>query len=307
MNYGNIIKQSFNIVWKNKFLWFLGLFLSGGFGGQMYSSAPSDFDSDKLNNFLKDNNLKSLEKVASADTGRILGTIDAPTTLLIVLGVILLIVFCLLVYVSLVARGAATFAIADIAKGLKTDLKKTWHKGSQFFWRRFRFGLLVLLASFIVLAFLTTPVVLLAIFKLNALAIILGIIFGIVLIVFFMYLSLIMPIAERLLFLNDTRVVESFKVGAKMFNRSWLDFVLLYLISAGINITCAAVYFITLALVALFLFLIAYFLFMINNILSIIFGGVLVLILLIISITVFGALSSFSWSMITLGFVEKNK
>jgi len=307
MNYSAIIKKSYEIIFKNRFLWFLGLFLGTASTSQVYNYSPSDINVENVYKYFQDHNLKSLGNFASANNSPIFQATDSSTIGFIILFLVILSIVFLLIYISLTARGAATIAIANINKGAEENLKSSWAEGKVYFWRRLSFGLFLIILCLVIPAIFVAPIIVLLILQYFKVALGIGIVFGLVLFVYFVYLSLIFPIAERLLFLENTGILESFRVAVKRFNKNWLEFVLLYLINIGFTIAYALVFMIIFALIVLLLFLIAYFIFTISHIAAYIIGGIFIIALITTALTLWGAFSSFSWSLLTLGFLEAKK
>jgi len=312
MKYGEILKRSLSIIKINRYFWGLGLLLGSGFNLITYSISDSSellklYQLEKLDNGTTDSSGAILVKAAENGWGKVLSdsTSDANYILVgIIASIIFLFLVILLIYLSLVARGAITHAAIRIDKGEKTSNREAWKIGKKFFWRRLSFSLLLILIIFLPIVVLAIPPLLLGIWGQEAIAVILGIIFLLVLVIYLFYLSLITPIAERELFLENKKPKESLLSGVKFFNRNWLDLIILYLILFGVEMLYAVAVFLVFAIGGGIIFGLAYLAYLLIPVFGYIFGGILGLAFIVALIILSGAFSSFSWTAITLGYKD---
>lgn len=301
MDHLEILKRSFSILLKNKYLWFLGLFAGGGIGSfSCYNINSSD---------LKDNfKVTGTDVTASAKAaGKILSdsvsnNIHLSNPFWVFVSVLILILVLLLIYVSIVSRGAIIVATDELDKEKNFGLKDSWKFGHRFFWRRLSFGLIIFLVVVLVLSVLTFPVILLAIFEHTILAIIAGIILGFIAVAFLIYLSLIIPIAERVLFLERVAISKSFFRGSDIFRGNWLNYILLYLVLSGINIIITIGLVFVLVVIALIVFAISVLLLFLSPIFSAVTAGILVFCAALALLAFVGAKQAFSSTVLTLGY-----
>jgi len=313
MIFSKIIKDSYRITIKHRFLWLLGI-LAGGTGvgsnAMNYNSNSGDFDIDKAkemfnlpvasesaSNFLSSHAHAASDKISN----------DYFVCGLIVLGIIVLLIFLALIYISITAKGAIVLSVSDLAEGKESNLKSAWGKGHKYFWRRLSFGLLLCLFVFLAVFVLALPAIIFGIAGLTIPAIIFGILAFLIFIVGMIYLSLIIPVAERALFLNQHRPTEAIKAGYKIFNTNWANFLILFLIIFGFGLAFAFAIMIALVVPGLVIFLIGYLLYLITPAIGYIIGGVLALALIIALIIITGAFEAFTSSILTLGYLEAKK
>lgn len=246
MDHIKIVKRAFSIVSRNRYLWLLG-FLGGSSytGWSFYKFSAPNFDNIKPFKFdvPKDSTISSASTNLH-DFGKVLGeSISSqysisPVTWIIV-SVITLIVIILAVYLSIVARGAIVKSAFVLDDDKRYSLKDAWYFGNRYFWKRLSFTLLIFLISMLAITVTALPIILFAIMGATVLAIISAIIFGIAFLAFITYLGLIIPLAERVLFLKGEKTIKSLFVGAKLFNKNWLDILLIYLILFAIGSVAA--------------------------------------------------------------------
>jgi len=305
INYFKILKESFNLVFKHKYLWFLGLFLGGGIGSN-YSSYFSNWDSESFEQKYS-GNIISVVSANVKDAGQVLGekvSANISNTEWLFVTTIIILLIIALIYVGVTAKGAATWAVVKLQSGVKFDLKDAWDMGQKFFWRKLSYDIIICASMIVIIALLATPIITLAIFELIIPAIILGILFGLALIALLIYLSLFLPYSERVLFLENKKNFQAIFGGFKLFNKNWPNLVLMYLILLGINLLVAVSLIFAVIMLGLIAFGIGAAFYFINHITGYVIGGTLGLVILIALITLSGALNSFYWSAITLTYKE---
>lgn len=140
MDYGRLIRSAWEMTWRHRFLWILGLFapatlgscgnnVSTPFGGQFPQvPASSQLAGSDLGRFM-----------AAANTWLVAnaGLIVAGIALLVLIGLIFLVI-------SLIAEGGIASATIRLARGEATSLGPSWGEGRRFFWRFLGLGLIQL-------------------------------------------------------------------------------------------------------------------------------------------------------------------
>ena len=308
MDYGKILKRSFDLVWRNRFLWFLGLF-AGGSGVNLfnYSGNGSNFKWEDFKS-VPTNQAQSMVSNNFSEAGKVLGEkITSNDIWIIVLTVIGFLLLLTLIYLSVSAKGALTLSIATLNDEKKINLRGAWKLGHKFFWRRLSFAILLFALSVIPLIVLVIPVVILAIFNLVIPAVVLGIIFGLAYIVFILYIALVAPYAERILFIQNKKSLAALKLGVLFFNKYWKNITLVYLILLGVGFGVGMALFFSTLICGLLAFGIVALISLVSHLVAIIFGIILALAILIALIILSGGVSAFSWSVITLTYLEKTK
>jgi hypothetical protein len=118
---------------------------------------------------------------------------------------------------------------------------------------------------------------------------------------------LIVPVAERSLFLENMATSKSFFRGSDIFRRNWLDYILLYLIIIGVNIIITIGLVFILVIIALIVFGISALLSLLSHILSAIVVGILVFCIVVTLLAFIGARQAFSSSILTLGYKSSSR
>jgi len=138
MNYGELIGDSFRIAWRNRFLWFFGLFISGGIVSFNVSVPPNPDSS-----------------TTSSTTGSFpawlagLGQwVRENVVVAVTLGAVLLLLF-LVVFVGLglISAGGLVDSVAALRQGERRNFASTWQAGVRNFWRVLGYSVLLFLIS----------------------------------------------------------------------------------------------------------------------------------------------------------------
>lgn len=141
VNYIGIIKDAWNITWRNRYLWWLGFLASlCGFGGINYTFN----NNDQLEN-------NELEKQA-------LDFISQNYQWFLWLGMFLVLIFILLLVVSIIGRAGLIASINSEIKGEKKTFKEGWREGKKYFWKFLLLGLLLTFSILIIIIILATPI-----------------------------------------------------------------------------------------------------------------------------------------------------
>src|SRR3972149_6442108 len=242
MNYVEIISKSLKIVWKNKFLWILGMLAAlteGGIGGGFDTSgfSPGNYQLDGPKNQIP-NPSPSIEqstKVLGASAEKFTQYLFSHPFL--VLGIILcfFIILVIMVSISIIGRGGLIASVSKIENDEKTGFKKGLKDGAHFFWRILGQDLLLgLLISVILLAF-ASPVAALALFKIYFGAIALGLLFLPIFIILIIYLSVIRYYGIRAIILENVGVIEGLKKAHQKMMEHKTETLLIWLISIGLG------------------------------------------------------------------------
>jgi len=153
--YIDIFKKAFDITWKNKTLWWFGLFLAlgGGMGN--------------INYVFDEKNKNSSEQVTQFISNH-LG--------LVVTGAIIpTVVFLTFVVLSIIARGGIIGSIEKVLKNRPFEFRTGMREGKKYFWKIFFLGVILCLLVMASLVILATPVAFLFLAKSYILGVMLAI------------------------------------------------------------------------------------------------------------------------------------
>ncbi|MGV8083510.1 MAG: hypothetical protein AB2L09_07775 [Coriobacteriia bacterium] len=126
MNYGGIVKKAWNLTWRYRALWVLGLFagVAGGSfngGGSNLSSSTSSSSTTDLPSWASYSNLVAL--------------VDRILPILVAVFVVLVLFSLLWWVVGIAARGGLVYAVNEIEEGRPIRLRDAWNAGFDKFWR----------------------------------------------------------------------------------------------------------------------------------------------------------------------------
>jgi hypothetical protein len=131
MEYGSMIRQAWNITWRYRFLWLLGVLAGGAVGVPGMGGGGGGGTGWRAQG-------RDLERIDVSLSGaaQLLGTwISANTGLLVALALIGVAIFLILIVLSFVAQGGMAQATADLATGQPSSLRRAWSAGVRLFWR----------------------------------------------------------------------------------------------------------------------------------------------------------------------------
>jgi hypothetical protein len=137
VNYGALLRRSWALTWRHRFLWLLALFAGStsyggsGAGGDLGRLGPS---SDELGR-------------AGPQVGRALAEpgrwIAENLGLVLVVGALVVLIVLALLVISFICQGALTRATIDLALNQPSGLRSAWREGRRLFWRFVRLVLLL--------------------------------------------------------------------------------------------------------------------------------------------------------------------
>jgi hypothetical protein len=148
MDYGQLIREAWQMTWRHRFLWPLGL-LAGGVTGGSYGGGWGGGPAQRPDEPRSPAPPTPGVDLTPADVARWAaenaGLIAAAVAVLALLGLLLLIV-------SVIAQGGMARATIDLAGGRETTFGGTWRAGRRLFWRFVGLWLLLAAAGLVVAA-----------------------------------------------------------------------------------------------------------------------------------------------------------
>ena len=305
MNYGDLIRDSFRITWRNKFLWFFGFFV-GGTGTNAIGNIPSGAG-----------NLDGGDLEQSGTSGlaaQVGPDVFQNAALLVAVFVVVGIFVLLAIVMTLISQGALAENVAALDRGEERRFRSGWRAGLGNFWRVLGYYVvffLVALGLFIAIG-IPTGVLIGAPFALTesvgarvAFAVIGGVLGILLLIAVFIPLSIIGQYALREVVVRGTGVFASVGSGYGVFRRNVGRSLLVWLINLGLGIAVGIAVLLGLAIVGLVLFLPTIILALNDATSAAVITGVIAgVILLPILLVVSGATGAFFHSYWTLAYLR---
>jgi len=225
--YRNILKQALNIAWRNKYLWFFGLFVALLGNGGIYDILIRGFSKNKSENFFS-----GLQRIGETDFFSFGTLANIPhlfkteffsMIILFVVGLIILASACFLIWLIIASQVALVNNSANIILSKnKLGIKDGIASSSKHFWPVLWLNIIDK-AVLKIIFFLLSLLILNIIFKQGLLSIyMLYIILFVIFIPFVITLSFIIKYAIAYIVIKEDSFLVSVKKGLKLFFDNWL-------------------------------------------------------------------------------------
>ena len=252
MNYGDLIRDTFRITLRNRFLWFFGFFVGSALFN--FPSGGGNFDTDEF----QQSGVGVSALAAQIGPG-------AFGNAALIVGLVALVLLLVLVFLvmSVISQGALSESVAAIDRGEGRRFGATFRAGLGSFWRVLGYYVVFFLIAIGLLVAIGAPVALLiggtfAVTQSAAVRIIVAVLAGLVavalLILVFVPLHIVSQYALREVVVRRARVVGSVGSGYGIFRRNLGRSVLLWLIHLGLMLGIGIALLIAVLLVGLVLF-----------------------------------------------------
>lgn len=308
-----MIGQAWRTTWRNKFLWFFGLFVgstastcsgsSGNVGGGSGGSGGvgNPFDNPNVSQAM----VSALGWIQSN-----LGTIIAVAGLLFLIGLIFWII-------SFIAQGGMATATARLAQGESVSFGQAWSKGTQLFWRYF--GLFWIVFGMVLAILLFVGIVGLLLFVggrtvspnefpnvLMAVGIILLILFILAMIVFGIFFGIIQEFATRAIAVEDIGPVAALKRGYALLRQNLSKSLLTWLVGIGLALGAVIAITIIVVIALIPLGLLGWVVYLATQALipTLVYAGVALLVFIAFSWLLGAIMNTFFWNYWTLAYLK---
>lgn len=190
--YIEILKESGQIVWKNKFLLWFGVLLALGSPGSFNVGNNEDWNGkgDAVKNFM-----------------------ETHWQLVIAIGLVLFAVGIALFLVSLIGKAGLIRSVNLLAQDKKTSFREGWRAGKKYLWNLFKLFLLIFFATIIIVLVLAIPVIFLAVKGSWLSALLVGLLAFAILIPLIFILALTNIFAEFYIILSGLQVWSAVEAG----------------------------------------------------------------------------------------------
>lgn len=304
MNYGDLIKDAFWITWRNKYLWFFGLFAAGG--SFNVPSVPSGGGGGDFDNFDPGgSNFSSALAVQG---------VFENVGLLVGLVVVVLLIALIFIVLGLISQGALAESVAAIERGERRRFSSAFRAGLSNLWRVLGYYVLFILISLGLLIAISVPLVGVVAGTFAAtesvgtrisVAVLAGLVALGLLILIFIPLAIIGQFALREVVVRGERVTASIRGGFRLFRRNLGRSLLVWLIQLAVMLGAGIALIVAVLLLGLLLFLPTILLAVAGYTTAAIVAGVVAgLILLPLLLVASGALGAFNHSYWTLAYLR---
>jgi hypothetical protein len=303
MNYGDLIRDAFRITLHNRFLWFFGFF-AGGTGTNFVGNVPSGGGNFNFDDFRR----------SGAGLTAQVGQGLSETVVILGIVVVVLVIALFFIILAIISQGALADSVAALDRGQGRRFGSAFTSGMGNFWRVLGYYVVFFLIALGLLVLIASPVVLLIGGTFAAtqstgarvsVAVVVGILAVLLLIVVFIPLSIIGQYALRDIVVRRERVLGSVGSGYGLFRHNIGRSLLLWLIQLALSIGIGIAFILLLLIVGLILALPAIALAVAGYSTAAIISGVIAgLILLPLLLVVAGAIGTFSHAYWTLAYLR---
>lgn len=315
MDYGALVNRSFQITWRHKYLWVLGLL--AGSGAQTCSggnfNVPASFPET---GDVPSPSPDELGDVAAEVAGQFVQFLAEywPVLLLalVILGIIALVFWVL----SLISQAGLIAAVGRIEAGEQVSLGRAWHSGVSIFWRflglwLIAIGLAIAVAAVVGVVIFTTVVAAGVAGeeptgRMVVLLVLLGTLGILLLIPVAIVVSIIFAFAQRAVAVDGYGSIAAIGRGWEVFRSRLGDTLLTWVIGVAMLIAAGIGVVIVLAFPAipLALFVVGLVMTVGLNTTTIIAIGSAVLLLLLLAVVVSSPVNTFFWTYWTLAYLR---
>lgn len=295
MDYFKILKDSYEITLKHKYLWIFGIFAGGAamsFGWNTNFYGTNSLSNDWPNNA----NSFNFEQFWT----------NYWSVIVAILGLLFLLGLLWMIF-SVISQGALLGSIRHIKENKENNFHLGFAFGWHKFWRVFAVGLIIGLLFFFSAALFVVPIILFVLIKAYVLAVIYGLLTFFLALVFWLYLGLLAPYILRIAILGDKGSWEAVNLAWPFFQKHWKDILIIYLLMMAVGIVIGIGIILTLLLVGGLFFLIGLAIYLASSIAAWIFAGFAILVLLVLFAVLAGAINTFNYSVFTLAYLEMAK
>ena len=309
MNYGDLIKDSFRLTLRNRYLWFFGFF-AAGVGANFGSNVPTSFPGTPRDFENFDPGSMTISPALIAQSG--LG--GGAVALIAALIAMALLLFLLVIALSLLSRAALVESAAAVDRGEERRFASAWRAGMDGMWRVLGLGILFFLLGLGLFLAVALPVgvgigIVFAATQSVAARVIVTVLISLVALVLFAVIfipyAIIGQLAMRRMLLAGEGIAGCIGGGYRLFRRNIGSSLLVWLIRLALTIGLNIALLLAALIVGVILFLPTIALVFAELTTAAIITGVIAgLILLALFLVASGALGTFGSAYWTLAYLR---
>jgi hypothetical protein len=222
--YRNILKQALSITWRNKYLWFFGLFATLLGGGGEYEIISRGFSGDTAQTLFPNFNRLAETGIFHWQTfsnfATIFKTNPGSAIVLFLIAIIIIALSLFLIWLMVISQTALVSNSAKIINGAKNSLgiRDGVRSGIKHFWPVFGLNIIIKTIIYLAFALIGLPIILSKSPLVNYLYIILFIILIPLAIIF----SFVVKYAIAFVIIKKDNFINSIREGWKLFTKNWL-------------------------------------------------------------------------------------
>jgi len=245
-SFQQILAQTWRLIWRNKVLWFFGLFvalitqeLEIVFRNQVVFSEQT-LSIDSWRQLFTDGFGGILNSIWTALT---------ETTASTIVGfIIVIMILALFVWLMVASVGALTDSMAQLDAGKKITFNGAMASGHKYFWKNF---VILLLAKLVDYGVLILMAVLVSLMLLNSIGLWLGAVLAVVSFVVSLVVSFVARYAAGYVVIDHQKTFPAIISGWKLFIKNWVDSIEMAILIFLINIVANLAILLVIALIVL--------------------------------------------------------
>jgi hypothetical protein len=234
-SFQQILAQTWRLIWRNKVLWFFGLFVA---------LITQEIEIVLRNQVVFSDqtlSVSSWRELFTSGFGGILSglwsSLTDTTASAIIGSLIVLMILALFVWLMVTSVGALTNSIAQLDSGKKITFNGAMASGHKYFWKNF---VIILLAKLIDYGVLILMAVLVSLMLSNTIGLWLGAVLAVISFVVSLVVSFVSRYASGYVVVNNESAGQAIGSGWRLFVKNWVDSiemaVLIFLINIVINL-----------------------------------------------------------------------
>ena len=298
--YSEILKKAWSIIWRNKYLWFFGLFLV--WIGQEVETMVRNY----LMYTEETLSLKSWQNLFESGFGGIVndfwGAVSNTAIGAVMAVLLLIVVLVIVIWLMITSIGGIISSTVKLESGKPTTFSEGFTVGRKYFWKNFvvYFGIRIVDYAFLIVSGLVATLVFFGV---------IGTIIGIVLVLISFIISLIISFiskyAAAYIVVREKNIADAVRSAWNLFIKNWLASIEMAVIIFIINLIVSLALFLALVMIAAPFLLVVFMLGQTEFInLGNTFLYTLTVILMLLTIFVGSVLSGFQFSAWVLFFLR---
>lgn len=284
IDYINILKQSWDITWHNKYLWWFGFFLALGGGGFNFNfplgGENKEVDGEKFFQTFR-SFLDNYWELAAAGLA------------------ILLILTVAVIILKTISRGGLIKSVSEITRGKESNFKAGFSAGKKYFWKVFLTGLLIGFFILGIIVALLSPVIFLIYLKSYIWAALLGVTAVILIIILGILASFIREYAYIYLITSDLGIRSSLESAFQLFRKNIWRSILFSLILMAVGMIAGLLILFSIFLIALPFLMLGFMLYALLSklgmIITVVLGSLVIIAAIMLLQSVFETFRQTSW------------
>jgi hypothetical protein len=315
MDYARIVREAWQMAWRHRSLWFIGLFAGAQTAGFSLGNGGQGGNGESFQQGIQE--IQKGLAGASVDTRQITSALSEYMGIIVIVFTLISLVVFILLAISVVAQGGMVTATLELALGRRSSFGQAVSGGFRYFWRFTGLALIALLIGMI----LGLPLLIMIgygawqILSRNDFSFINGstIGFGLLLVLGGLLLGIVMsvviPFAQRAIVIQNVGATAAFGIGWRLFRGRLGTSLMLWIVnlavSIGIGIGIAIV--IVLGLIVLAIPAVIFWSMYQTGVPTIIYGVIAGVIAFLVMLAMAGLANAFAWSYWTLAYLERTQ